>query len=155
MKSLGLAQGLPYTYRVEVVDPDVGDAHRYELVEGPLGLHLDAHDGKFSYDVAQLPAGTHRVVLRAIDLRGASDEQVFDLSVIANTPPVITSTPPLQAFVGEPYVYPVIATDVDGDAMIYTLTASPLTMDIGSRRPHRLDAADVAPGHSAGDGEGE
>lgn len=128
-----LAQGLPYTYRVEVVDPDVGDAHRYELVEGPLGLHLDAHDGKFSYDVAQLPVGTHRVVLRAIDLRGASDEQVFDLSVIANTPPVITSTPPLQAFVGEPYAYPVIATDVDGDALTYTLTASPLTMDIGSQ----------------------
>ena len=48
-----------------------------------------------------------------------------------NQPPQITSTPVTAAIVGVPYSYDVEATDPEGEALIYSLTASPAGMTIG------------------------
>ena len=49
-----------------------------------------------------------------------------------NQAPVITSTPGLTATVGQAYGYLVTATDGDGDALTYALTAAPPGMTIGA-----------------------
>jgi len=123
-------QGKPYVYQVTVSDPDVGDAHEYELRTAPAGLYINPLNGKFSYDLQELAAGTHTVTVRVTDLRGASAQQSFQLIVIPNRPPVITSTPALQATVGAAYRYDVDATDPDNDTLRYRLDGAPLTMNI-------------------------
>src|SRR5262249_24332088 len=45
-------------------------------------------------------------------------------------PPVITSAPPLQAVVGQEYVYAVRATDPDGETPLFALRSAPLGMVI-------------------------
>jgi len=47
-----------------------------------------------------------------------------------NNPPVITSTPVETATVGKEYVYNVLATDIEGDDLTYSLTDSPPDMTI-------------------------
>jgi len=49
-----------------------------------------------------------------------------------NNPPVITSSPIETATVEELYTYTVEATDLDGDTLIYSLTACPVGMTIDS-----------------------
>jgi RHS repeat-associated protein len=49
-----------------------------------------------------------------------------------NHPPIIISTPILTGKVGEVYDYDVNAMDIDGDTMLYLLTAAPAGMDINA-----------------------
>jgi len=123
-------QGKPYVYQVTVSDADIGDAHDFELTTAPVGLYINPINGKFSYDLTELAAGTHTVTVRVTDLRGASAQQSFQLTVVPNRPPVITSTPGLQATVGTAYRYDVDATDPDNDTLRYRLDGAPLTMSI-------------------------
>jgi bacillopeptidase F len=48
----------------------------------------------------------------------------------ANSPPVITSTPPTVATVGNLYSYAVTASDPDGDALAFSLDAAPIGMTV-------------------------
>lgn len=127
-----LQQGLRYDYRVTVADDDIGDAHEFSLIDAPAGLYINPLTGRFSYDLASLPVGDVNVRVRVIDLRGLSAEQSFQLTVVANHAPEITSTPPLQAYVGQAYRYQVTATDPDNDELSYRLDGAPLTMEIDS-----------------------
>ncbi len=123
-------QGRPYDYQVTVADPDVGDAHEFELTAAPAGLYINPLSGRFSYDLSVLAARTHTVTVLVTDLRGATAQQTFQLTVHANHPPVITSTPGLHVYVGESYSYDVDATDPDDDTLVYRLDGAPLTMSI-------------------------
>ena len=127
---VALDQGRPYEYQVTVADPDVGDAHEFELTTAPAGLYVNPLNGRFSYDLDTLPAGTHTVTVRVTDLRGGQAEQTFQLVVHANHPPLIVSTPGLHVYVGESYAYDVDATDPDDDTLVYRLDGAPLTMTI-------------------------
>jgi len=123
-------QGKPYVYQVTVSDADIGDAHEFELTTAPVGLYINPLNGKFSYDLTELAVGTHTVTVRVTDLRGANAQQTFQLTVVPNRPPQITSTPALQATVGAAYRYDVDATDPDNDTLRYRLDGAPLTMNI-------------------------
>jgi RHS repeat-associated protein len=123
-------QGRPYDYQVTVADPDVGDAHEFELTTAPAGLYINPLTGRFSYDLSVLAARTHTVTVLVTDLRGATAQQTFQLTVHANHPPVIGSTPGLHVYVGESYSYDVDATDPDDDTLVYRLDGAPLTMSI-------------------------
>lgn len=48
----------------------------------------------------------------------------------ANHPPVVTSTPPTTAIVGQSYSYAIAATDPEGDTITYTLTQAPNGMTL-------------------------
>jgi RHS repeat-associated protein len=126
----GIEQGKPYPYQVSVADPDVGDAFEFSLQQGPDGLFVNPLTGRLGYDLATLPTGTHEVVIRVTDLRGAWGEQTYELSIQANHEPDITSTPVLVARVGDAYTYDVDAIDADGDTLLYRLDGAPLTMAI-------------------------
>jgi len=46
------------------------------------------------------------------------------------SPPTITSTPPISATEGSPYDYTVVASDPDGDALVFSLDEGPVGMTI-------------------------
>ncbi|HEY3484797.1 MAG TPA: putative Ig domain-containing protein, partial [Ilumatobacteraceae bacterium] len=127
-----LKQGFGYEYRVTVADADVGDAHEFQLTAAPKGLFINELSGQLGYDSRELAVGTHDVVVRATDLRGASATQAFRLDVHPNGKPVITSTPGTSVQAGELYSYTVVATDPDGDELEYRLDGAPLTMTVDS-----------------------
>ena len=100
--------------------------------------------GAFVFD--ELTAGTYRLTIGSDingdnswggpgEMSGSSDLfQITDTNVtvdinlapektgVANSAPVITSTPTTVAFVGSTYIYGVDASDADGDDLTYALT---------------------------------
>jgi len=93
--------GRPYSYDANADDPD-GDTLTYELLAGPEGMTIDSATGEISWSPETGDEGNHSVVIKASDGRGAFDEQQFTVEVrnlVPNRPPVIISTPAIQAFV--------------------------------------------------------
>ena len=127
--------GRPYEYQIAADDAD-GDALTYKLDWGPAGMAVDGSTGLLTWTPPAGAAGQDfSVQVSVADSRGArTASQVVNLSVqadIANQPPMITSThPDGSAAVDYKYVYQVTATDPDGDAVAYSLTASPKGMTI-------------------------
>lgn len=111
-----------YRYQVEAIDPD-GDPIFFVFPEEeppPEGMSIDREEGLVTWTPSLGQEGeSHRVVIVAIDPGGLYDAQVFEIGVgiDANNPPKITSTWPNEAILGQQYVYQVVATDLDGDAM--------------------------------------
>ena len=78
---------------------------------------------------ALFPFGTTSVSWTAIDLADNSATATQDVAL--TSAPIITSSPVLEASVGIPYVYNVIATDPNGDSLEYSLVQAPDGMEIG------------------------
>ncbi len=75
------------------------------------------------------------VIVRARDSRGAPGTQIFTVTIAdpdPNDAPAITSTAPLQATVGRPYVYHVSAEDLEKDPLRFGLSSLPAGMTIDS-----------------------
>jgi hypothetical protein len=71
-----------FTYEIEVTDAD-GDRHfRYELVEGPQGMRIDAFRGKLTWKPEQDQAGKHRVEIAVTDRNGGRSTQSFLIPVV-------------------------------------------------------------------------
>jgi RHS repeat-associated protein len=123
-------EGKAYVYDAEATDVD-GDPVRWTLDAAPIGMSLNADNGAIRWTPRVDQIGTHQVVLRATDPLGATTIQSFAIEVnCTNTPPLILSTPPTQAAVGEVYFYAVRAVDPDGDALTLSLPGSPDDMSI-------------------------
>ena len=67
--------------------------------------------------------GTHAVKLRLTDASGRIAQQSYVITVSANTPPKFKSTPETTGVEGFAYEYRVVATDNEGDALSYNVTA--------------------------------
>ncbi len=119
--------GNTYNAPVTAADPD-GDIVSYDILSGPSGLQLSTgSDGSTLLVWADPPASpaNYPVSLEADDGRGGLAEQSFVISVAdgtLNRPPVFTSTPQLDAFVGADYQYNADARDADGDTLVYSLS---------------------------------
>jgi RHS repeat-associated protein len=151
--------GLPYQYLVVAQDAD-GDPVTFALTTAPAGMAIDASTGLVTWTPTAAQQGTQHVVVTARDDRGASVSQGFDLGVVVsavNHAPVITSTAPSLAVVGDPYQYQVTASDADGDPVTFALTAGPAGMAITSAGVLSWTAAQAGTQHvviTASDGRG-
>jgi RHS repeat-associated protein len=119
-----------YTYQVRAVDGD-GDPLTFGLPTAPAGAVIDPSTGLLRWTPNQ--AGTYNFEVEVSDGRGGTATQSYQLTVTAGQPnqnPVISSTPPSQAFVFRDFAYPVVATDPDGDLVAYFLTSAPPGMAI-------------------------
>jgi hypothetical protein len=120
----------PYFYQVVATDAD-GDALTYALLTAPPGMTIDADTGLITW--AQLASGDHLVTVQVKDELGASDTQVYSLSIpVANLAPTIASDPVVEAQVGQLYQYQVNAADPNGDPVTYHLETAPAGMTIES-----------------------
>lgn len=136
-----------YSYAAEAVDPD-NDAVHYTLLSGPQGLAVSS-GGVLTWLPTQDQVGGHAVTLQTTDQFGASTLQQFIITVTkpANRPPVISSSPVVEALTEIPYQYDVIAADPDQDLLSYRLLTAPTGMAIDSNGqirwvPGREDVGD-------------
>jgi RHS repeat-associated protein len=125
--------GGTYLYAVRTADAD-GDPLTYHLDTAPAGMTIDTA-ALISWQPAAAQFGPNAVTVRVDDGRGGSATQTFTVNVVTqdtNRPPVITSTAPLSATVGELYEYDVTAGDSDGDPLGFVLEQGPAGMSISS-----------------------
>ncbi len=121
----------PYTYPVRATDPEA-DPLSYNLVTDPLGMNIDTNTGLIQWSPEQGQAGEHRVEVLVEDGQGAT-LQVYTVEVLEtapNQPPLITSTPILNALPGSLYEYDVDGFDPDGLEVTFSLEENPIGMTI-------------------------
>lgn len=102
---LEVEAGKQYSSRVQAVDPD-GQTLRYSKVTGPNALTIDSTTGQIEWSSQVGDVGNHYVVVRATDPFGLAIDLAYSIavrSVVANRPPIITSTPETSAVVSRPF----------------------------------------------------
>jgi len=134
-----------YLYPVRAIDPD-GDSVRFELEASPAGMTIDTQTGVIRWRPTGQQIGSHDVRIVARDPSGATGRQSYAVVValgtdladpddpnsqtFANRAPLITSTPVFTAVAGDVYRYDVVAIDLDGDLLAYSLQSDAPGMDI-------------------------
>src|SRR5207244_7843559 len=94
-----------YRYQVTATDPDK-DPLTYSLPTAPGGMTIDSASGLVSWRPTAAQFGSNAVTVQVSDGRGGTNAQSFTINVVDQVidhPPVITSTPPLNAIVGQLY----------------------------------------------------
>jgi RHS repeat-associated protein len=123
--------GTLYSYTPTAIDPD-GDPVRFSVVSGPAGMGLtDYARGPIVWLTSTTSTGNYPIRLRVSDNQGGFADQTFILSVVSNSvnyPPVITSSPVVDANVNVPYTYQATAFDLDGDNLTFSLVSAPTGM---------------------------
>ncbi|MCO6458913.1 MAG: hypothetical protein J5I93_26705, partial [Pirellulaceae bacterium] len=122
--------GQPFSYPVSATDPE-GQTLTYRLTSAPAFLSIDSGSGVI--DGRPMAPGTFSVEVEVEDPHGAKDDESFEL-VVTNDPPTIDPINDQSVFVGQPFSYPVSATDPEGQTLTYRLTTAPafLSIDSGS-----------------------
>ncbi|MDZ4851880.1 MAG: putative Ig domain-containing protein [Pirellulaceae bacterium] len=123
--------GNNYFYAVDATDLD-GDPLTFQLDVKPQGMTIDA-SGVITWTPSSTQFGDNQIQLRITDGRGGEAVQSFNVAVltqVANNAPTISSTAANAATLGVQYRYNVIANDIDGDTLSYSLEKSPIGMSI-------------------------
>ncbi len=121
-----------YRYDLTATDPE-GDVLFWSLETGPAGMAIDEETGTLLWTPALEQIGSHEVIVEVTDGFGAIDTQTYTLDVRGvNVPPQITSVPLTLGSQGVEYNYVVTATDVEGDALAFSLNNAPTGMSIDS-----------------------
>lgn len=124
-----------YSYQIAAYDED-GDQLTYELISSPSWLFIDVH-GLISGVAPEVSEDTSYLVsVRVSDNQDSTyqnfEVRVIDVSVNENHAPVIISDPITEINEGEEYNYQVVAQDVDGDDLMYSLNYRPTWLIIDS-----------------------
>ncbi len=93
------------------MDPD-GQKLRYSKVSAQA-LTIDSTTGQIEWSTLAGDVGNHYVVVRATDPFGLAVDLAFSIavrSVVANRPPIITSTPETSAVVSRPFEVKTLAS---------------------------------------------
>jgi hypothetical protein len=116
-------QGELYEYDANATDPD-NDQLTYYLKYRPEGMTIDSTSGYISW--TPMRAGNETITVYVTDSR-YEVSQSFNVTVAPriNNAPVVTSSAPLRAFVGQVYVYDVNATDPEGEKVYFFLGSQP------------------------------
>ncbi len=123
--------GYQYVYKAKAVDPNIGDVLTYEKVSGPGGMVINDTTGRVRWTPSSADVGPgHAVSLAVTDANNLSDSQTYEIEVVANQKPTISSSPITQGIRGLSYFYQVEATDPEGGQLLYALTGAPDGMRI-------------------------
>jgi RHS repeat-associated protein len=132
---INVTAGQSYQYQIEAHDPE-GDQIQYQLITSPIGMQISS-TGLISWTTTISDIGHVDVVVRVSDAQGLYAEQTYTLVVESpyqqvNQPPSISSVPAYSVWANKSYSYQVIASDVDGDTLVYQLSAAPAGMSINA-----------------------
>jgi hypothetical protein len=104
---------------------------KYTLLEFPDGMEVDQYTGTISWTPTIDQVDNQRLEFVVSD-GYSKDEQSFDVYV--NHPPVIVSSPPISAMVGEIFKYNIQVEDKNTDAdLLYTLVKGPQGMQMSQK----------------------
>jgi len=122
-----------FAYDLSASDADQ-DALAFELLAAPNGMSLNPASGTLRWLPTIDQLGTVQVSVRVSDPQGGSSVQSFTLTVRrVGGPPLITSLPASEAFVGVSYLHEVVAIDAEADPLFHSLVTAPEGMSIDSR----------------------
>ena len=125
--------GVQWIYAAGATDAN-GDPLTWSLAEAPVGMQVSP-EGLVTWTPPVDSPESVPVELVVDDGREGQTSQAFDLRVSPisqNAAPTITSVPPVQAVLDQPYVYDAVANDPDGDFITFRLDAAPRGMSIDS-----------------------
>jgi hypothetical protein len=123
-------QNQPKTIIVPVFDVD-GTVTNIYLETNPQNGFAGVSGLNIVYTPISTYFGSDEIKWFAKDNNGAfSNIATISITVTQNTAPVITSTAPSTATVGQEYVYAVIADDIENDVLTYSLSNAPTGMVI-------------------------
>jgi hypothetical protein len=115
--------GATYLYQLNATDID-HDQLSYDQSLYPIGMTTNTSSGLVSWVPSDTDVGPNDVMLLITD-GTVTIAQNFTITVgprpVVNSPPMITSTPVLVAYVGQLYQYKVLALDDDGDAVHFLI----------------------------------
>ena len=118
-----------YLYDANAADPD-NDTLFYALMQNPPGMSINQQTGLINWTPNQSHIGQQGISIRVSDgLVGADQNFTIDVSNV-NDLPVITSLPVTEGTQDMAYAYDVEASDIDNDALAYSLLESPPGMAI-------------------------
>ena len=118
----------PYAYDVNALDPNDDDM-TYSLTVFPGSMTIDSVTGLITWNPTAADLGVATITVRAEDPDAHFDEQTFDLLVeepAPNIAPEFITTPILEAFVGQAYLYLPEFNDADGDNVQLILETVPV-----------------------------
>jgi hypothetical protein len=113
------AEGTPYSYQVTATDPDA-DAVTFRLVSAPAGMTIAA--GLISWTPKSAQTGAQQVVVEAMDGRGGTVQQSFQISV--------AGAPQLQAIDVQPALVRFSAVDAIRVLAVTGLRTDGTTVDL-------------------------
>lgn len=92
--SLGLQPDRQYIYQVQAVDAD-NEQLVYSLLTAPPGMQINSATGLITWNPGLAQVGTHNVVVKVTDQRGAFDTQSFTVTVVnpLNKAPIVNAGP--------------------------------------------------------------
>jgi len=123
-------EGETYNYQVTATDADE-DTLTYSLTENLTWLSIDT-SGLITGTAPEVDDDIdYLVTIQVSDGNDGFATQTYTLTVLnvvtENNDPIITSLPVIEVNENQAYNYNVIATDVDGDILTYSLTENPPT----------------------------
>lgn len=123
----GIGVGQTFVYPVQLSNPSQSPIF-FSLPIRPAGMQINASSGVITWTPDANQIGSAPVIVRADDAVGNFSSQVFSIVVTAgvvNRPPVIASTPVLDAIVGTPLSYTLSASDPEGSNVTYSVRSGP------------------------------
>jgi hypothetical protein len=131
--------GQRYIYQAQGNDPD-GDPLQWSLATAPAGMAVDEVSGEVVWTPTIDQVGSQAVSLRVDDGQGGWATQTFTLPVDATgLPPKITSAPPVDAVINQPYSYQVVVANPQDPTLTYSLSPdSPSWLAFSSTTPGLL-----------------
>jgi len=118
-----------YEYQVIATDPEA-DVLSYQLTTAPLGMSIDA-TGAIIWTPTE--TGFYNVVVKVEDSLGGYATQSFEIAVLTtltNAAPEISSLPITSAYLENRYEYQIVASDIDGDALVYSVVTGPQGLSV-------------------------
>jgi VCBS repeat-containing protein len=120
-----------YGYTVTASDVD-DDTLEFSLTVAPEGMSIDSVTGVISW-TPENGVTSETVTVQVSDDSQATATQTFTITVTpVNDAPTITSSPITGATEAVEYTYTVVANDIDGDSLTFSLSANPAGMVIDS-----------------------
>jgi len=119
-----------YTYQLVATDPE-SDTLTFSLSKSPTDMTIDAQTGLVTWLPPDADASFTESVVVVVTDGAITDSQSFDITVSADADaPTISSSAVTNATESVQYTYSVVASDLQGDDLSYSLTTSPTDMSI-------------------------
>mgnify|MGYP001576452904 CR=1 FL=1 len=122
-------QDSAYYYDIDATDID-NDILAYSVNEGLIGMSIDSASGVISWVPKNDDVGIQNVTVSVSDGTGTTSLPYAITVENVNDAPVIYSVPQSTASPGSLYAYDADASDIDNDALQYSLKKSPESMAI-------------------------
>ena len=124
-----LYEGTAYLFNLTATDID-SDNLSYYLARAPYGMTINSTSGLIEWTPLTEQYGYNEIIVGATDGTLATTQSYGFWVEIVNDAPVISSSPPTSAVIGQLYSYNVNATDPDLEVLRYGLLINPDGMTI-------------------------